>query len=734
MRTLSRAAWLTAIAGLAAGVNAQPVVIAESEPNDTKGQADIAAGLVHGDRITGQTIGNNGLPATSPDYFLVSPAPLPLGIYRHQLNLLTTPVNGILSTIRGIDQTPMGVIIAGTDVMLQTGAVVPNTTISNTWYGFGRGERVYVRIQGASASLPYTFEFATTPALITPIAGTFLEGTMTLLVEGGFGNPDAEIWVYDANLNPVSGFNNDDPKFPMSPTDRASFTRNFVPGTYYAAIGIANMANHLVSPMDEATPGDDDATDFAGALVPLGGVNTNRFGNITWMDQLGVVMLMNEPIAVTARWYRFEVVSACEPAQFVFGPASVSVSASQPVLLESLATGTDPIAYQWRRNGVDIPGATQTSYSISAATLGDAGSYTVFASNACGSAESAPAIVSVMPLGPVITTQPQPQSVCIGSVATFSVSADGHLGVPLSYQWRKDGLALPWGQSSTLEVNVTALADGGMYDCEVTEPGAGATTSDAALLTIKNDPPAITLVGSETMILQLGSAYTEPGATATDDCDPVVSVTIGGDPVNTAAVGMYVVTHDAMDSQGNAAATVNRYVHVVDTTPPKAKLWVTCPLLWYPNHWLRNVGLKGSAWDAGDPTVKEAKISVRVMSDEPEVTNWGAGFHSPDAKSIAVRTLRLRAERRPQSNGRVYLIMGSVTDASGNTGYAFNVAYCPMSNDAASLLSVICQAGNMRLKAENLAKTAASPQAIVDGLKALGYFEHGLGPVLGPHQ
>jgi hypothetical protein len=52
-------------------------------------------------------------------------------------------------------------------------------------------------------------------------------------------------------------------------------------------------------------------------------------------------------------------------------------------------------AYQWRKNGVDIAGATAADYTIPSATLGDAGSYRVVITNSAGHATSDTANVTV---------------------------------------------------------------------------------------------------------------------------------------------------------------------------------------------------------------------------------------------------------------------------------------------------------------------------------------------------
>jgi hypothetical protein len=62
------------------------------------------------------------------------------------------------------------------------------------------------------------------------------------------------------------------------------------------------------------------------------------------------------------------------------------------------ATGTAPLAYQWRRNGTDIAGATASSYTTPATTLADNGAqFTVVVSNAAGAVTSSAATLTVTP-------------------------------------------------------------------------------------------------------------------------------------------------------------------------------------------------------------------------------------------------------------------------------------------------------------------------------------------------
>ena len=73
-------------------------------------------------------------------------------------------------------------------------------------------------------------------------------------------------------------------------------------------------------------------------------------------------------------------------------PANRTVGVGQSATFSVAATGTAPLAYQWQRNGVNISGATATSYTLPSATAGDNGAtFRVVVSNAFGTVTSASA-------------------------------------------------------------------------------------------------------------------------------------------------------------------------------------------------------------------------------------------------------------------------------------------------------------------------------------------------------
>jgi len=90
-------------------------------------------------------------------------------------------------------------------------------------------------------------------------------------------------------------------------------------------------------------------------------------------------------------------------------------------------------------------------------------------------------------------------------------------------------------------------------------------------------PPVITIHGDNPAVLTVGQSYTDAGATATDDVDGNVNVTVVSNNVDTSIAGTYHVVYNAKDTAGNEA-NATRDVQVVEAasnTPPTAVATVT---------------------------------------------------------------------------------------------------------------------------------------------------------------
>jgi hypothetical protein len=87
----------------------------------------------------------------------------------------------------------------------------------------------------------------------------------------------------------------------------------------------------------------------------------------------------------------------------------------------------------------------------------------------------------------------------------------------------------------------------------------GYTLAVADITIIKAEAPVITLLGESEVSLELGSTYTDAGATAVDNIDGDITSNIcSSSTVDVNTVGTYTVTYNVSDAAGNAATQVTR--------------------------------------------------------------------------------------------------------------------------------------------------------------------------------
>jgi sugar lactone lactonase YvrE len=98
--------------------------------------------------------------------------------------------------------------------------------------------------------------------------------------------------------------------------------------------------------------------------------------------------------------------------------------------------------------------------------------------------------VAFTPVAPVITQQPQSQTVNAGGSVQFSVIATGRPAV--TYQWYLGSTAINGATSSTYSLSDAQLANAGGYSVVVAN-SAGSTTSNTANLTVSQPTPTTTI-------------------------------------------------------------------------------------------------------------------------------------------------------------------------------------------------------------------------------------------------
>jgi len=211
--------------------------------------------------------------------------------------------------------------------------------------------------------------------------------------------------------------------------------------------------------------------------LSLTNVQFNQGGNYAVLvtNVFGSILSSNAALTVLA------------PPFITTQPTNQSVAVGGVAMFTATASGTLPLVYQWSFNTTNIPGATNTSMTLTNVQLTQTGSYTLLVSNAYGSILSSNALLTVYPVSPFITTQPANQTVAVGGTATFTVGASGT--PPLSYHWKFNGTNILGATNAVLTLANVQFSQAGSYAVLVSSP-YGSTNSVSAVLAVVA-PPAI---------------------------------------------------------------------------------------------------------------------------------------------------------------------------------------------------------------------------------------------------
>lgn len=169
--------------------------------------------------------------------------------------------------------------------------------------------------------------------------------------------------------------------------------------------------------------------------------------------------------------------------------SQTSVPVGSAAKFSVTADGTPPFQYTWFKDNAPIndsaghTGSHAQTYTVDKWASTDAGIYRVSVENPAGRTDSAPVTLTtaVASVAPVFTLQPTAKSVSAGNSVTFSGLA---IGTPSpTYQWFKNGVAIPGATSAALALNAVTSADVGTYTLKATN-SAGSVTSSGAALTV----------------------------------------------------------------------------------------------------------------------------------------------------------------------------------------------------------------------------------------------------------
>jgi len=162
-----------------------------------------------------------------------------------------------------------------------------------------------------------------------------------------------------------------------------------VAGTTASNVNVADVAILLstnagfsfTTTLLASTPNDGSETIVVPAVsTSTGRIMVQSIGNYFYAINAGSISILP---------------SSCEGADISTQPTAQSGCLGGNATFVTTGSGTAPLSYQWRRNGVDIASATAPSLTINPVLAASVGGYSVVVSNACGGTTSATAALTV---------------------------------------------------------------------------------------------------------------------------------------------------------------------------------------------------------------------------------------------------------------------------------------------------------------------------------------------------
>jgi sugar lactone lactonase YvrE len=189
----------------------------------------------------------------------------------------------------------------------------------------------------------------------------------------------------------------------------------------------------------------------------------------------------------------FETSKDANPLLIVRELANISTFPGERVAFYVLATGTQPLSYQWTFNGQLVPGANAPDLDIGNVQLQNAGSYTVTVTDPKGLQASSKAqlTVEIRDPGnlPAISRQPANVIVNPGQPITLSVEVQGP--GPLTYQWQKNGAGITGATESTFTLPSASGEASGEYLVAISNPFGTVLSSRAFVSVVDTVAPTV---------------------------------------------------------------------------------------------------------------------------------------------------------------------------------------------------------------------------------------------------
>lgn len=371
--------------------------------------------------------------------------------------------------------------------------------------------------------------------------------------------------------------------------------------------------------------------------------------------------------------------------------------------LTASAEGVTPLTYQWQREGVDIPGATDSTYFRWPADLDEAGTYRCVVSNALGSMASESVTIKflsklVPPEIPVISGA---STTLAGETINLSCTYISRPQPSGTIQWFRDGAPIQYATNAILQVPKAKVSDSGDYSVALTNPYGTSVSEPFHVSIIDDSSPPVVKAGPLTLRLGAGDKL-ELSAPVVATPSATYRWFLDGVPVTSAVTylnqspALFTAPSVQLRDAGTYTVCVSNSVGSVEA--PVAMVTVDAPPVISGTH-LTNLSTRATA-GRGDRTL----IAGFAIGGEGRkrllIRGVGSGLSSWVQQSARDARITLFRQGTPLSFNAVWLDQPGVAQLAMTSQLLGAFALSPRGDDAAMIVELDPGAYTVQVQAD----------------------------------
>jgi len=163
------------------------------------------------------------------------------------------------------------------------------------------------------------------------------------------------------------------------------------------------------------------------------------------------------------------------PTNFTMQPLSQNVCEFEDVFFNTQTNGTDPLSYQWFKNGQPLPGEDREDLFINNLVLGDTGAYYLEIITAIGEILTTDTVLLTATefATPAFDISASREDICANTPVTFNINSMAFEGENPTYQWLRNDDEVGLNQTT---YTTQSLSDGDEVRCVLTSSRVCVTT------------------------------------------------------------------------------------------------------------------------------------------------------------------------------------------------------------------------------------------------------------------